>query len=252
MIASHQLAPLMAQSAYFPRLTARDSHRVESPRFSAIVRVTHWLTTISFVGLLISGFAILLAHPRLYWGETGVPGGPYVLALPLPTMTGGPSGWGRYLHFLSSWVCILAGWLYVVSGIFGRRFRKDLVPSRADLSWSAISQVIVNHIRRKRPTKEEFRTYNVLQRLTYLIVIFLCFPLLIWTAFAMSPGLVSVFPGLVTSLGGQETARTIHFFVASFVVLFVVVHIVMIGLTGFKTRVWAMISGHVPGGREDA
>jgi thiosulfate reductase cytochrome b subunit len=242
----------MVESAYLPGLVERGSQASASPRFSAIVRITHWLTTISFVGLLISGFAILLAHPRLYWGETGGLGGPYVLAFPLPTMKGGPSGWGRSLHFLSSWVCIFAGLLYVISGIFTRRFRKELVPSRADLSWGAISRVVANHLRRKRPADREFLTYNVLQRLTYLSVIFICFPLLVWTAFAMSPGLVSIFPGLVTSLGGQETARTIHFFAASFVVLFVAVHIAVIGVSGFKARVRAMITGHASVGHEES
>jgi len=238
----------MVESAYLPGLRAglaeQEAHRAEPARFSALVRITHWLTTLSFIGLLISGFAILLAHPRLYWGETGGLGGPYVLAFPLPTMKGGPSGWGRSLHFLSSWVCILAGLAYVMSGIFSRRFRKELVPSRADLSVAAMSRVVMNHLRRKQPANEEFLTYNVLQRLAYLGVIFVCFPLLIWTAFAMSPGLVSIFPGLVTSLGGQETARTIHFFVASFVVLFVALHILLVAVSGFKPRISAMITGH--------
>lgn len=243
--------PAMVESAYLPGLAARESVRPQPTRFSATVRVTHWLTTLSFLGLLISGFAILLAHPRLYWGETGGLGGPYVLAFPLPTMKGGPSGWGRSLHFLSGWVSVLAGLFYVISGIFSGRFRKELVPSRADLSWGAISRVVVNHLRR-RPADGEFLTYNVLQRLTYLSVIFICFPLLIWTAFAMSPGLVSIFPGLVTSLGGQETARTIHFFVASFVVLFVAVHIVVVALSGFKARMRAMITGQAGVGREES
>jgi thiosulfate reductase cytochrome b subunit len=249
----------MAESAYLPGLraglraglAAQESHRSEPARFPALVRITHWLTTLSFLGLLVSGFAILLAHPRLYWGETGGLGGQFVLAFPLPTMKGGPSGWGRSLHFLSGWVCVLAGLPYVISGIFSRRFRKELVPSRADLSWGAISRVVANHLQRKRPASEDFLTYNVLQRLAYLSVIFICFPLLIWTAFAMSPGLVSVFPGLVTSLGGQETARTIHFFVASFVVLFVAVHIVVIGISGFKARAQAMITGRSNVGREE-
>ena len=74
----------MAESTYLPGLAVRESHRLESARFSAVVRVTHWLTTLSFIGLLVSGVAILLAHPRLYWGETGALGGPYVLAFPLP------------------------------------------------------------------------------------------------------------------------------------------------------------------------
>jgi thiosulfate reductase cytochrome b subunit len=240
----------MAESTYLPGLAVRATHRLESARFSAVVRVTHWLTTLSFLGLLVSGFAILIAHPRLYWGETGALGGPYVLAFPLPYMKGGPSGWGRLLHFLSAWVCILTGILYVVSGIFTRHFRTHLLPAKAALSWRSIGRVISRHVHLKRPTDEESQAYNVLQQLTYLAVIFVLFPLVIWTGFAMSPAIVSVVPGVVTSLGGQETARTLHFFVSSFLVLFLVVHIAMVILAGFTRRVWAMIAGGRAAGME--
>ena len=35
------------------------------------VRVSHWLLTVSILTLAFTGFVILMAHPRLYWGETG-------------------------------------------------------------------------------------------------------------------------------------------------------------------------------------
>src|SRR6202162_3564971 len=95
---------------------------LSSPRHSAVVRVTHWINALSFFGLLVSGFAIILAHPRFYWGETGALGTPSLLDLPLPFMKGGPSGWGRNLHFLSAWVCVFNGSLYALSGIFTRHF----------------------------------------------------------------------------------------------------------------------------------
>lgn len=221
----------------------QEAHRLNSPRFSAIVRITHWITALSFFGLLVSGFAILLAHPRLYWGEAGGLGGPYVFAFPLPTMKGGPSGWGRQLHFLSSWGCILTGILYVFYGVFTRHFRRDLLPQRADLSWEFLVRTVSNHFHLRRPAEEDSLSYNVLQRLVYLTVIFVLFPLLFWTGFAMSPAIVSIFPGVVTALGGQESARTIHFFVAALVVLFFLVHIAMVCLAGFATRTGAMITG---------
>jgi thiosulfate reductase cytochrome b subunit len=221
----------------------RALHRLDSSRFSALVRITHWVTTLSFFGLLVSGIAIFIAHPRLYWGETGGLGTPYVLAFPLPFMKGGPSGWGRSLHFLSAWVCVLTGILYVLSGIFTQHLRRNLLPEKAEPFWSSLRRVASNHLHLRRPTEEDSLTYNILQRLTYLTVIFVFFPLLIWTGFAMSPAIVSVLPGTVTLLGGQETARTIHFFVASFVVFFFFVHIAMICLAGFTARVGAMITG---------
>jgi thiosulfate reductase cytochrome b subunit len=59
----------------------------------------------------------------------------------------------------------------------------------------------------------------------------------------MSPGIASAIPAAVTLLGGQQSARTLHFFVSVALVLFLVVHIVMVGLSGFRNRVRAMISG---------
>ena len=98
--------------------------------------------------------------------------------------------------------------------------------------------------------REELRSYNVLQRLAYVAVIFVLFPLVVWTGFAMSPALTSVFPFLVTTLGGQQSARTIHFVVASLLVLFLLVHIVMVCVADFRPRMRAMITGQVGSGKE--
>ena len=233
----------MAESAY-PGLAIADSDTSESPQHSALVRITHWITTLSFLALLVSGIAILLAHPRLYWGETGAVGAPSLMDLPLPFVLVGQSGWGRSLHFLSAWVVVLNGLLYVLSGLLTQHFRTELLPARADLAWSSISRVVSNHVHLKRPTEEESLTYNVLQRLTYLAVVFVLFPLMIWTGLAMSPAITSVFPTLVSVLGGQQSARTIHFFVAGFLVLFLLVHVAMVCLAGFTNRVRAMITGN--------
>jgi thiosulfate reductase cytochrome b subunit len=188
-------------------------------RHSALVRVTHWITAASFLALLYSGIAILLAHPRLYWGETGTLGAPSLVDLPLPFILTGQSGWGRYLHFLSAWVCIVSGVVYVLGGVAACHFRNDL-------------------FRRGGPAN-----YDALQRITYSAVVFVLFPLMIWTGFAMSPAITSVFPVLVTALGGQQSARTIHFVVASLLVLFLVGHVVMVYLAGFTRHVGAMILG---------
>lgn len=191
-------------------------------RHSALVRITHWINALSFGALVVSGFAILLAHPRLYWGETGAVGAPSLIDLPLPFVLTGQSGWGRYLHFLSAWITILTGILYVTAGIRTHHFRRDLLQQDAGDAW---------------------QSYGGLQRLAYLTVVFILFPLMIWTGFAMSPALTSVMPALVTLLGGQQSARTIHFAVANLLVLFLVGHVAMVWLTGFSTKMRAMILG---------
>jgi len=190
------------------------------------VRATHWLTAASFIALAVSGVAVLLAHPRLYWGETGAVGTPSLIDLPLPFMLTGQSGWGRYLHFLSAWIAVLTGTVYVLGGLRTNHFRQDLFGSA-------------------HPAK-----YNVVQRITYAAVVFVLFPLMIWTGLAMSPAVTSVLPMLVTFMGGQQSARTIHFIVASVLVLFVVGHVAMVAFAGFSRHVAAMILGGEPSASE--
>lgn len=232
----------MADSVYIPVLAGRSSDALPQRRHSAIVRITHWVNALSFAGLVISGIGILLAHPRFYWGETGGLGTPAIFSLPLPFMLGGPSGWGRHLHFESAWLCVLIGLLYATSGFASRHFQKDLTPARKDLTSQSLRAALMR--------RDEAHSYNVLQRISYLAVIFLLFPLMIWTGLAMSPAITSVFPALVNVLGGHQCARTIHFFAAIALVLFVLVHIAMVWRAGFLSRVGTMITGRTAGAKE--
>jgi len=244
----------MSESAYLPGLAVRNAKVLEVPRHSLLVRVTHWIHALSFIGLVVSGVGILLAHPRFYWGETGGLGTPSLFDLPLPFMLGGPSGWGRYLHFQSAWICLLTGLLYVISGLVSGHFKRNLLPRKSDRSFRAAWRVMSNHLRLRRPGEAEARSYNLLQRLSYLGVVFLAMPFMIWTGMAMSPAVVSVYPFFVTSLGGQQTARTLHFFAGILLVLFLVVHVALVILAGFTKRMKGMISGSIaergPAGEE--
>ncbi len=92
----------------------------------------------------------------------------------------------------------------------------------------------------------------LLQRLTYVFVIFVLFPLVIWTGLALSPAFISAFPASVTLLGGRQSARTIHFFVSLALVLFLFVHVAMVCLAGFWNRTGAMITGRTAARKEHA
>lgn len=225
-------------------------------RHSRLVRITHWLTTLCVFALLLSGIEIVISHPRFYWGETGNVMTPSLFDLPIPAsrpwvQTGykfvlpDQNGWSRNLHFEAAWVVIFTGLVYVISGLLGRHFRKNLLPAGVGLTWRALSKGIANHMRFQRPDEAEAWSYNVLQRLTYLLVIFVLFPLAIWTGLAMSPAIVSVFPILATVCGGFQSARTIHFFVSVLLVLFLLIHIVMVCRAGFRNRMRAMITSRV-------
>jgi len=219
----------------------------ERPRHLLFVRITHWIHTLSFLALVLSGVAILLAYPRLHWGETGTVGAPAFINLPLPfVLELGIRGPGRYLHFLAAWVTLFTGIVYIGFGLRSRHFLRDMLPTRSQLTWPEIRRVIWEHLCLKRSTEDETGYYNLIQRLSYLTVIFILLPFMFWSGLAMSPSVTSVFPILVTSLGGEQTARTLHFFAADLLLLFLIVHVGMVTLAGFGRRCRAMITGNPP------
>ena len=224
------------------------------PRHTFVVRLTHWLTTLCFFALLVTGVEIVISHPRFYWGETGNVLTPALFQLPIPASRGivktgygfvlpDQNGWSRSLHFQAAWLLAFTALLYGISSLLSRHFRKHLLPTGRDLSWQVLSSEIGEHLRFKVAAAADARSYNVLQRLAYLSVIFVLFPLMIWTGLAMSPGFTAAFPFTVTAFGGQQSARTIHFFVTLALVLFVLVHVVMVYCAGFTSRMRAMTTG---------
>src|SRR6187549_263700 len=47
------------------------------------VRLSHWIATASIFTLAFTGVVILMAHPRLYWGDAGNDLTPALLELPI-------------------------------------------------------------------------------------------------------------------------------------------------------------------------
>ena len=226
----------------------------QTRRHPAVVRVTHWLTFIAFVALVVTGFELVISHPRFYWGEVGNVNTRPLFVIPIPasrdTVPTGYSyvmpdqnGWSRYLHFEAAWVVLLTGLVYGIYGLSTGHFRKNLIPARNDWSWRAYRDRIAKYIYRKRADRAEEASYNVLQRTAYLVVILVLFPLVIWTGLAMSPSFTSAFPATAELLGGRQSARTIHFFVTWLLLLFLVVHVAMVAVSGFWSRVRSMITG---------
>jgi thiosulfate reductase cytochrome b subunit len=154
------------------------------------------------------------------------------IAIPAPIPRKGPSkewvlsvtrptnGWSRSLHFQAGWVLVFTGLYYAVSGLMTRHIRTNLISASAEPG-----------------------AYNPLQRITYLCVIFGLFPLMIHTGLAMSPGFVAGYPLTASVLGGQQSARTIHFVGTVLSVMFVLVHVVRVWQSGFRSRTRAMITG---------
>jgi len=193
--------------------------QAQSIRHKGLVRTTHWINALSFVALAVSGAAILLAHPRFYWGETGYFDTPAAFELPL-TPNLDQSGWGRSLHFLAAWIAVINGLIYVAWGLISRHFRRRLMTARADSHG-----------------------YSVPQRAAYLAVVFGLLPIAILTGLTMSPAVTAAYPELFVLFGGRQSARTIHFIAANLLLLFLVVHVAMTILSGFANNMRSMITG---------
>lgn len=226
-------------------------------RHGGLVRLTHWITAVCFFALAITGYLIVLSHPRFYWGETGNVNMKPLFSLHLPSSrdtvpTGygyvlpDENGWGRYLHFEAAWLLVLTGIVYGIAGFWSGHFKKDLLPERGKRSWG-------DYWRTFRGVKDKDAcSYNVVQRTVYLGVIFVLFPAVIWTGLALSPGFNAVFPFFVDVLGGRQSARTLHFFISDLLVVFLVVHVVMIALSGFWRLTLEMITGRAGKAKEPA
>lgn len=151
---------------------------------------------------------------------------------------------GRRWHFLFAWVFVINGLVYLVYGLLSGHFRRDLAPGCHELAPRHFWREIVDHARLRFPEGEQARHYNVLQKLTYIIVIAGLLPLMVLTGLTMSPGVDAVFPILLDIFGGRQSARTLHFISASLLVLFVIVHVAMVVLSGPWNNMRSMVTGH--------
>jgi len=161
---------------------------------------------------------------------------------------------GRRWHFFFAWLFVFNGLIYLLYGFFAGHFRRDLAPSGAEVSPRNLWHEIVEHARLRFPKGEKAKRYNALQKLTYLIVIFILLPLMLATGLTMSPGIDAGYPFLLDFFGGRQTARSIHFITAWTIVLFVLVHVAMVILSGLWNNMRSMVTGRyaIRTEREDA
>ena len=240
------------------------------PRHARWVRISHWILTASALTLAVSGFVILMAHPRLYWGEAGNDLTPALLELPISrnfqhggfdepkTFFGGvdgpfsasrtfdifnQNGWGRSLHFLAAWCLVVAGGVYLLRGAMAGHFRSRIVPSRRELAPPLLARDLADHLRLRVPRSSGSGPYGLLQKTAYTSVVFVATPLIVLTGLTMSPAVTAGLPFLLDLFGGYQSARTIHFFSFVVLLLFVLVHVVMVVRTGFKRQMRAMTLG---------
>jgi len=251
-------------------------------RHRTSTRIWHWLNALTVFVMLMSGMMIFNAHPRLYWGEYGANadrawlqiggnrerGFVRVGSLEIPTTgvlghwrdSGGNisnrafPGWAtiptsydlagaRSWHFLFAWLLVVPGLLYWLWSFMNRHIQRDLAPRREELSPRHIWHDIRNHARLRFPTGAAALSYNILQKASYLGVLFVLLPLIVLTGLTMSPGMDAAWPWLLDLTGGRQSARSLHFIAAALIALFILVHLVMVVLAGPINELRSMITG---------
>lgn len=209
------------------------------------VRTTHWLNVCAIVVLLMSGANILAAHPHLYWGLRSTFADPWMSLGTIPSWVMIPQGRdlavARQWHLTFAWLFVINGLIYLTLLLASRRLTRTFWPTQADMRGFGHS--VVEHARLRFPKDDEARAYNILQKLTYLIMVLIVLPMMLITGLSMSPGFNPIGGILLDLMGGRQSARTLHFLSASGIVVFIIVHVGLVIWTGLFNNMRAMTTG---------
>ena len=243
------------------------------------VRISHWLNVPCLIILIMSGLQIFNAHPALYWGDRSDRDQSLLSIRPMKTESGEVRGittilghkfdttgvlgysdgsrrafpaWatvpsykslamGRQWHLFFAWLLVINGLFFMAYALISRHVTRDLVPTGKDLR--GIGKAVKDHMVLRHPTGDEAKRYNVLQKLAYVVILFVVAPLIILTGLTMSPTIDAAFPWLLTIFGGRQAARTVHFIACFSFVGFIVIHVLQVILTGFFNNIRSMVTG---------
>ncbi|AYJ86251.1 hypothetical protein D3Y57_10105 [Sphingomonas paeninsulae] len=216
-------------------------------RHRVSTRVWHWINAIAIFVMLMSGLTISNAHPHLYWGEYGANFDHAWFNPPhFPAWTTIPSNYNlalaREWHLAFAWILAFGLLFYLIASLITRHIQRDLTLTKAEIRPSHLWADIKDHARLRFPTGAAALRYNILQKLTYIGVIFILIPLLILTGLGLSPGFNAILP-IPTLFGGRATVRSIHFICAGGIALFIVVHLLLVLLAGPYNEIRSMITG---------
>ena len=258
--------------------------RVWFYRHPLFVRIAHWTNAVVLAVMLMSGLQIFNAHSALYWGKSSDFDHPWLSMVAMQNDDGSLKGvtqvgpwhfdttglfgaskvdgqwavrgfpswitipgpqWlamGRLWHFFFAWLFVINGAIFAALAIAKGHFRRDLAPRVKD--FENLPHEIVQHAQLKFPKGDAAKSYNSIQRLTYFSVIFVIAPLIVLTGLTMSPTMDAAFPILPWIFAGRQSARSIHFLCAFAFVLFFLVHMIMVVLSGTWNNVRSMITGN--------
>ncbi|WP_445168428.1 molybdopterin-dependent oxidoreductase [Mycolicibacterium sp. Dal123E01] len=227
------------------------------------LRWQHFFNQLFMMFIIRAGLQILADHPRLYLNAGSKPDTEWMrLREPVPTdrrdsddaeqiwtakedsvalpkHVGLPGfrhsiGLARWWHFSFDLLWLVNGVVFIVL-LFCTDQWKRLVPTSWDVFPNALSTAL-QYLSLQLPENAGFSTYNALQLIAYFLTIFIAAPLAFVTGLLQAPSIASRF-GTGAGLLNRQVARTIHFGVLVWMLIFILMHTVMIFITGFVGNV---------------
>lgn len=214
------------------------------------LRVQHFLNLFFLIFIIRAGLQILADHPRLYWTRHSTPGKEWLRmqkqvpdvplwtakqdSLTLPRHLGLPGI--RHSIGLARWWHLGVDTLWLVNGLvfyallFATGEWRRIVPT----SWQVFpdaASVLLQYLSLRWPANTGWVAYNGLQVLAYFVTVFIAAPLALVTGLGMSPALSTRFHGISKRLSIQ-TARSLHFLVLCWFLVFIFVHVTLVFATG--------------------
>ena len=227
------------------------------------LRWQHFLNLLFMMFMIRAGLQILADHPRLYFTIASKPDTEWMRlrdAVPsdrrdpedaqrvwtakmdsvaLPKHIGLPGirhtiGLARWWHFTFDLLWLINGVVFMVL-LFSTDQWKRLVPTSFDVFPNALSTAL-QYLSLQLPQNAGFSTYNALQLLAYSITVFIAAPLALVTGLLQAPAIAGRFR-TSTGLLNRQVARTVHFGVLVWMLIFILVHTLMVFVTGFVGNV---------------
>ncbi len=232
--------------------------------FPAWLAWQHVLNAFLMIFIIRAGVTILADHPRLYWTRHSTPGKDWFRiqkpvpsdplytakadSITLPDGVGLPGrrhsiGLARWWHLGVDMLWLANGIVfYVLLFVTGQWVR--VVPLHWDVIPNAIS-VALQYASLDWPLETGWTNYNSLQLIAYFLTVFVAAPLALITGLGMSPALSTRFRR-ISSLFSIQVARSLHFLVLCWFLVFIVAHVSLVLTTGALRNL-----NHMYAGRDD-
>ncbi len=241
--------------------TSRASLPAGTTGFPAWVDLQHFFNLFFMIFIIRAGVQILSDHPRLYWTRHCTPGRDWFRiqrpvpedplwtakqdSISLPGQVGLPGlrhsiGLARWWHLSVDALWLLNGLVFYVLLFASGRWQR-LVPTSWDVFPNALS-TLVQYLSLNWPAEHGWAAYNGLQLIAYFITVFIAAPLALITGLGMSPALSARFKR-ISKVFSIQTARSLHFLVLVWFLIFIVLHVTFVFTTGLLANLNHIYAG---------